>query len=101
MKIIGMGKKESYEHTLLIEITQLELEKLLGVYYAKAIPGIDKAVSKLIAGDEIDVLLMHSMTSDLVVVSKKMLATMESFKQAQGSMLKFTEVILSNMDEEE
>lgn len=100
MKIIGMGKKESYDHTLLIEITQSELEKLLGSYYSKAVPGIDKTVSKLIAGDEIDVLLMYSMTSNLVDVSQKMLETMESFKQAQGSMLKFTEVILANTDEE-
>lgn len=95
MKIIGFGEKEGYERKFIFEINQKDLEKLLGSYYSKKIPGIDKIVSELNPGDIIDVSLLHDMTSTLTVVANKMFDTMEAFKKSQDTLLKFTETIIN------
>lgn len=95
MKILGLGKKENYDNTFIFEISKEELEKLLGTYYARKIPGIDKQVSALSPGDEIDISLIYAMTKELIDVSDKMMKTIDSFKKAQESLISFAEIVVN------
>ena len=93
MKILGCGKIED-KKTFIIELTNIELEKLLGTYYSSKIPGKNIAVSSLLPGDEIDISKIYSMTHELLNVQRKMLETISSFKEAQRTLLSFAELTL-------
>lgn len=95
MKIIGIGQRENYESSFIIDISNKELEKLLGSYYANNINGTQLTVAELKAGYEIDVNNLHDMTSNIVNVCNKMQKTMEEFKAAQTTLIKFSSLILA------
>lgn len=94
MKILGFGKKNT-EKTIMIEITQRELEKLLGTYYASNIPGKNISVYKLEPEDEIDIEKIYSMTQNLFDVQRQMIDTITAFKNAQNTLLSFAELTLN------
>lgn len=93
MKIIGLGQVDDSK-TLIIEISQRKLEKLLGAYYSSKIPGKNIAVSNLLPGDNIDIEKIYSMTHELLNVQRQMLETISSFKEAQRTLLSFAELTL-------
>lgn len=93
MKILGLGQVDDNK-TLIIEISQKELEKLLGTYYSSKIPGKNISVSKLLPGDNIDIEKIYSMTHELLNVQRQMLETISSFKEAQRTLLSFAELTL-------
>lgn len=93
MKILGLGKTNENKG-FIIEITQKELEKLLGTYYSANIPGKNISVYKLEPGDEIDIEKIYSMTHELLNVQRQMIETISSFKEAQRTLLSFAELTL-------
>lgn len=94
MKIIGIGQRENYESTFIIDISNKELEKLLGSYYANNIGETKLKVADLRPGHEIDVNNLHDMTTNIVAVCDKMQKTMDKFKDAQTTLIKFSSLIL-------
>lgn len=96
MKILGESKE-----SLIIEIHRSELDRLLGTFYRKNIPGSVKCVDDLKGGDEVDVMQINSMTSSLASLLSSYKDAYNEYKQSSDLVMKFVELVSDSVSKED
>ena len=100
MKILGNTAKG-----FLVDIAKDDLSLLLGSFYKENVPiwrgeFIDRPVSDLRFGDEIQVKHIHDLTYKLTEAAKKFIDAHSAFKDSNSTMLEFSKLIVEKYNKE-
>lgn len=91
MKVIGLTQESSWGNTYICVVSHDELAKCADQVYPNKLP-------KLKVGDTFDIGAGYNFRSDISSVCDRMKNSMEAFKSAQDTMLKFANMVSANKE---
>lgn len=95
MKILGESKE-----AFIVEIKSDELERLLGTFYRKNIPGNTTCVQQLKSGDVVDIMQIESMTSRLTTLLSSYKDAYNEYKKSSDCVMKFVDLVSNSASKE-
>lgn len=87
MKVIGLTQESSWDNTYICLVSHDELAKCADQVYPNKLP-------RLKVGDTFDIGAGYNFRSDISSACDRMKSSMEAFKSAQDTMLKFANMII-------
>jgi hypothetical protein len=92
MKVLGLSRLDN-EEALIIEISNYELERLMGSFYRKKIPGSAKSVYELMSGDVVDIGNAIDLTERLQSMLNAYTKAHEEFQRSSETIMNFVQLV--------